>query len=175
MSVDIKSLPVMDKPTFLNLFGSIYEHSEWVADQLWREKEALLSNIDNAAARIHQAMAAIVDSSTDEQKLVLLRAHPDLAGKAALAGELTIESTSEQAGAGLDKCSVSELAEFQSLNDQYKTKFEFPFIMAVKGANKVAILQGFKTRIHHSREEEFITAINEVHKIARFRLDALFE
>ncbi|QUX95489.1 OHCU decarboxylase [Marinomonas sp. CT5] len=163
----------MEEADFIALFSRIYEHSEWVAEALWRQKsqnpETYLDSID----KIRLAMADIVEQSSDEQKLILLRAHPDLAGKAALAGQLTQESTSEQAGAGLDQCTPEELTQFLQLNDTYREKFGFPFIMAVKGATKEQILMGFESRMPNDWQTEFDRAMSEVHKIAGFRLSDL--
>ncbi|MBR7887792.1 2-oxo-4-hydroxy-4-carboxy-5-ureidoimidazoline decarboxylase [Marinomonas sp. A79] len=155
---------------FISLFGRIYEHSDWVAEALWRQKAEHPSGYFKDMATIQAAMRNIVEQSTDEQKLLLLRAHPDLAGKAAVAGTLTMESTSEQAGAGLDQCSEEELAHFLQLNNDYHEKFGFPFIMAVKGATKAQILAGFKERTPNDWQTEFDRAMSEVHKIAGFRL-----
>ena len=102
--------------------------------------------------------------------LDLINAHPDLAGKAAIAGELTEASTSEQAGAGIHECTEEEFARFTELNEAYKDKFQFPFIMAVKGSNRHQIIAAFEQRIHNSPEQEFITALQEINKIALFRL-----
>ncbi|QRV23675.1 2-oxo-4-hydroxy-4-carboxy-5-ureidoimidazoline decarboxylase [Marinomonas foliarum] len=160
----------MEEADFIALFSSIYEHSTWVAEELWRQKMAHPSEHFDSIDKIKATMADIVEQSTDEQKLILLRAHPDLAGKAALAGELTHASTSEQSGAGLDQCSEEELAHFLQLNDTYREKFGFPFIMAVKGATKDQILSGFKARMPNDWQTEFDRAMSEVHKIAGFRL-----
>lgn len=173
MILDRFALQVLDKDEFIYMFGEIYEHSSWVAEGLWEDKECWVDS-DDLAVTVHQLMKGIVDNQDEATKLALLRAHPDLAGRAAMAGKLTMSSTKEQASAGLDQCSAEELELFHQLNDEYKSKFDFPFIMAVKGANKDKILNGFKQRIPNTREVEFATALAEVHKIAKFRLDALF-
>lgn len=159
-----------DETDFVSLLSGIYEHSAWVAEQLWQQKLEQPVGYFDDLEKIQQAMREIVDQSTDEQKLMLLRAHPDLAGKAALVGELTEASKSEQAGAGLDECTDIELAHFLQLNDQYSQKFGFPFIMAVKGATKEQILAGFEERMPNDWQTEFDRAISEVHNIAGFRL-----
>ncbi len=117
-------------------------------------------------------MAAVVNGAVDDDKRTLLRAHPDLAGKLALA-DLTQSSQSEQTGAGLDQCTENELARFTELNDIYKKKFGFPFIFAVKGFHRTDILNAFERRVKNDVETEFNEAINQVHRIARLRLDAL--
>jgi 2-oxo-4-hydroxy-4-carboxy-5-ureidoimidazoline decarboxylase len=119
---------------------------------------------------LHQALAAIVDAAPPERQLALLCAHPDLAGRLAVRGELTAESTAEQASAGLDKCTPEEFQRFTALNEAYKRKFPFPFIMAVKGKSRGEILAAFERRIHNTEEVEFRTALSEVHKIALLRL-----
>lgn len=161
----------MDRDQFVKHFGGIYEHSAWVAEQAYDHSDIELDDLE----ALTKALYAEVEAATPETQLALLRAHPDLAGKAAVQGELTAASTSEQAGAGLDKCSAEEFSRFQSFNDAYVSHFEFPFIMAVKGANRHLILDAFEKRLNNSREEEFKTALGEVHKIARFRLAAWFE
>ena len=105
----------------------------------------------------------------------MIRAHPDLAGKAALAGELTDDSTREQAGAGLDQCSPEEMARFERLNEAYKAKFGFPFVMAVKGSDRYAILDAFEVRLENTPAEERRTAVEQINRIARFRLEARAE
>jgi 2-oxo-4-hydroxy-4-carboxy-5-ureidoimidazoline decarboxylase len=120
-------------------------------------------------------MAACVELAGVEAQLALLRAHPDLAGKLAVRGELTAESTSEQAGAGLDRCSPKEFEEFQRLNDVYNTRFGFPFILAVKGYDRAGILEEFRRRVGNAPKAEFREALDQVHRIARLRLQALAE
>ena len=161
----------LSKEDFLSHFAGIYEHSAWVAELLWSQLEVSIErNCFDSAAAVASQMKLIVNTAQSEQQLALLRAHPDLAGKAALAGELTDDSSKEQAGLGLDQCSPVELVKFQQLNTEYQSKFGFPFIMAVKGATKEQVIAGFESRIHNSTTEEFQRAINEVHKIAAFRL-----
>lgn len=168
----LKNRPsALNKDEFMHQFAGVYEHSDWVAELLWDQIQVSIERecfdtVDAIAGQMHN----IVDTANYDLKLALLRAHPDLAGKAAMAGELTDDSTSEQAGVGLDELTEEEFQRFQSINDNYKAKFEFPFIMAVKGATKVQIFDGFDSRIDNSVEVEFIRAVNEVHKIAGFRL-----
>lgn len=155
---------------FTELYGGIYEHSHWVAEAAWQERSG--DSLDSVAG-LHAAMAAAVDAADEGKQERLICAHPDLAGKAAIRGELTAESKAEQSGAGLDSCTAEEFAEFQSLNKAYKSKFGFPFIIAVKGHNRHSILAAFRARLNNEREREFKTALGEIHKIARFRLEAL--
>ncbi|MGB0944668.1 MAG: 2-oxo-4-hydroxy-4-carboxy-5-ureidoimidazoline decarboxylase [Marinomonas sp.] len=171
MTILINKPSELSKDAFMAQFAGVYEHSDWVAELLWQQLEVSVEKqcFDTVDA-IASQMKNIVDTASYDLKLALLRAHPDLAGKAALAGELTDDSTSEQAGVGLDELNEEEFQRFQHINDSYKTKFEFPFIMAVKGATKTQIFDGFDARIDNSVEVEFARAVNEVHKIAGFRL-----
>jgi len=153
---------------FIGLYGGIYEHSAWVAEETWDNRG---DNADNDS--LAEKLARCVDDATHEAKLTLIRAHPDLAGKAAIAGELTEESTDEQAAAGIDRCTPEEYEQFQSLNAAYKEKFGFPFVMAVRNSNRHDILEAFTTRLKNDNETEFATAISEIHKIARLRLEAM--
>jgi 2-oxo-4-hydroxy-4-carboxy-5-ureidoimidazoline decarboxylase len=155
---------------FMALYGGIYEHSAWIAEAAWATRQG--TNLDSVDG-LHGAMATAVDAAEESAQERLICAHPDLAGKAAIRGELTAESKAEQSGAGLDACTPQEFEEFQSLNKAYKTKFGFPFIIAVKGHNRHSILAAFRARLSNEREREFKTALGEIHKIARFRLEAL--
>ena len=159
---------MMDTHDFIARFSGVYEHSPWVA-----EKVAPLVNAGDAIDTLAALMADCVDNASTEQQLALIRAHPDLAGKAQLAGELTEESTNEQASAGLDQCSAEEYEEFQALNAAYLEKFGFPFVMAVRGSDRAAILDAFAARLDNDYELEFETALIEIHKIARLRLEAM--
>ncbi|REG83267.1 2-oxo-4-hydroxy-4-carboxy-5-ureidoimidazoline decarboxylase [Marinomonas pollencensis] len=159
----------MSKQDFIAHFKDIYEHSEWVAQAAWLVVHAQQEKFDRREA-LQSLLKSLVDDSDHERKLTLLRLHPDLAGKAALSGQLTHASTSEQAGAGLDQCTAQELARFAEYNNAYKSKYGFPFIMAVKGATKFDILAGFESRLNNSVEQEFQMALSQVHKIAGFRL-----
>ena len=158
-----------DKDAFIERFGGVYEHSSWVAADSWPACQ-----MAHDAEQLAAIMAATVDGAPRHDKLALIRAHPDLAGRLAVAGELTAESAQEQASAGLDQCSAEEFEQFQALNAAYVEKFEFPFVMAVRGRHRSEILAAFAERLHHSPEEEFATAIREIHKIARMRLEQLF-
>ncbi|PWQ98078.1 2-oxo-4-hydroxy-4-carboxy-5-ureidoimidazoline decarboxylase [Leucothrix pacifica] len=158
----------MSKARFIEVFGGVYEHSAWLAEAVY--EQGLTASDDHVDA-LSQRFQAVLDVATKAQKLALINAHPDLAGKAAAEGRLTKESTSEQSGAGIDQCTEEEYARFQTLNAAYKDKFQFPFIKAVKGSNRHIILAAFETRIHHDWETEYQQAITEIHKIARFRLE----
>jgi OHCU decarboxylase len=123
--------------------------------------------------RVHAALVAVFRAASEEERLGVLRAHPDLAGRLAIAGELTEDSRKEQAGAGLDRLSPAEHARFTELNTAYTQKFGFPFIIAVKGLTKDDILAAFERRIDNSREEEFSTAAAQVERIALLRLSSM--
>ena len=160
----------LDREEFLARFGAVYEHSPWIAETVF---EAGLTPRHDRPSGLHEAMRRVVEDSPRDRQLALLRAHPDLAGKLAVAGGLTAQSASEQAGAGLDRCTAEEFARFTALNDAYKAKFGFPFIIAVKGRNRREILAAFETRLANDSVIEFRTALDEVHKIALFRLREL--
>jgi OHCU decarboxylase len=153
---------------FIARYAGIYEHSAWVA-----EEAAPVVAGSTDVERIAAVMADCVDNASLERQLALIRAHPDLAGKAQIAGELTEDSTSEQASAGLDQCSADEYERFQTLNDAYREKFGFPFVMAVRGSGRAGILAAFAGRLENDADAEFETALTEIHKIARLRLQAL--
>ena len=157
----------LDRAQFVALHGRVYEHSPWIAETLW---DAGLKPEHDEVEALHRALESIVEAAPRARQLALLNAHPDLAGRLAVRGELTAESTSEQAGAGLDKCSPEEFRRFTELNDAYKKKFGFPFILAVKGKQRAEILANFEQRIHHDPETEFRTALDQVHRIALLRL-----
>lgn len=160
----------MSRDEFVTVFADIYEHSPWVAEQTFDQG---ISTEDDTIAHLHGRMAAVMNNADKQAQLDLINAHPDLAGKAALEGTLTEASTNEQAGAGIDQCTPEEFERFTTLNDAYKEKFQFPFIMAVKGSNRHQILAAFEERIHNDYDTEFERAVNEINKIAEFRLSAM--
>ena len=157
------------KSEFITLFESIYEHSDWVIKNIIKNN----SNVPNTINELKIKMKNEVDKSSENLKLKLLRAHPELGIKKSQLSSLTEASQEEQKSAGLDQCSEEEYQEIKSLNKLYKEKFQFPFIIAVKGLNRLHIIKSMKKRVDNNYEEEFLTAINEVHKIAKIRLDAL--
>jgi OHCU decarboxylase len=120
-------------------------------------------------------MVAVVLAAPHPQKLALIRAHPDLAGRLAVEGSLTEASTSEQTSAGLDHCTPEEFARFQVLNDAYKARFGFPFVMAVRGRSRAEILDSFARRLKNDRETEFDEALAQIAEIARLRLAEIIE
>ena len=158
----------MDRATFLARFGHVFEHSPWVAEGAF---DAGLR--PDTAEGLHAAMVAVLRSAPRQRQLDLLNAHPDLAGKLAVSGELTADSGSEQASAGLDRCTPEEFRRFTELNGAYKAKFGFPFIMAVKGSSRAQILEAFERRLRNTPEEEFATALSQVERITLWRLKDL--
>lgn len=157
-----------EQAAFVERYGGIYEDSAWVA-------ECAAAVLDAGASQdeIRRVMADCVDNADTATLLALIRAHPDLAGKAALRGELSAASTEEQASAGLDQCTPAEYEKLLWLNTEYRRKFGFPFVMAVRGAGRSDILARFAERLDNPPEVEFETALTEIHRIARLRLDAL--
>lgn len=149
---------------FLKVYGGIYEHSPWIAEGAYKTGAATVRDM-------HSVMKKTVAAGTDAQKLALIRAHPDLAP--AIGTDLTASSVSEQKGAGLKECTPEEYAEFQQLNRDYKSKFGFPFIVAVKGLHRTDILKLFRQRMHNDAKTEFATALAQIDRIAYFRLMAL--
>lgn len=160
----------LPRADFVARFGGVYEHSPWVAERAF---DAGLGAETAAARGLSAALHAQVEAGGHDRRLALLRAHPDLAGKLALAGGLTADSSAEQAGAGLDQCTAAELAEFQSLNDRYKAKFGFPYVFAVRGRHRTQILENFRARAENDPEPEFAEAIEQVRRIALMRLEAM--
>lgn len=158
----------MDRASFVARFGGVFEHSPWVAEGAWGA-----GNVPDDADGLHAAMVAVLRAADHDRKLALLNAHPDLAGRLALRGELTADSTAEQASAGLDRCTPEEFARFTELNDAYKARFGFPFILAVKGRSRADILEAFETRLSNGPEEEFATALAQVERITWLRLKDL--
>jgi len=152
---------------FIERFGGVFEHSPWVAE---RAHELELGPAHDSAEGLWHAMARVFRSASQEERLGVLKAHPDLAGKLAQARRLTVESAAEQASAGLDVLTDVERARFEALNASYVERFGFPFIVAVKGLDKSAILDAFERRLENRRDEELATACREVERIARLRL-----
>lgn len=165
--MQLSKLNACDRPSFVATLGGIFEHSPWVAERAFEARP--FPSID----ALHGAMVRAMRGAPEATQLALIRAHPELAGKAAIRGELTADSTQEQSGAGLDRCSPEEFARLTDLNASYNAKFGFPFILAVKGHDRASILREFARRLEHDRGEEFEEALAQIACIARFRLDAL--
>ena len=157
----------LSRDDFIARFGGIFEHSAWVAEGAYDHG---LGPESDTPEGLHTDMATIMRAAAKERQLALINAHPDLAGKLHAAGRLTQDSTKEQSSAGLDMLTDAERRRFTELNDSYKARFGFPFILAVKGKTKADILQAFETRLHHSEDQEFATALEQIEKIALLRL-----
>ncbi len=157
----------MQRDEFVTAYGGIFEHSVWIAERAF---DLELGPAHDTAGGLHNALARMFRSASDEERLGVLTAHPDLAGKLAQAKRLTQESTSEQASAGLDALTDEERAAFTELNQRYTDKFGFPFIIAVRDHDKASILQAFQRRIEQDRDTEFAEACRQVERIAEFRL-----
>jgi 2-oxo-4-hydroxy-4-carboxy-5-ureidoimidazoline decarboxylase len=157
----------LDREEFLARFGGLYEHSPWVAEEAWERRPF------GDAAGLAAAFEAAVLAAPEERRVALLRAHPELAGREARAGELTAASAGEQAGAGLDRLSRDQAERLARLNADYRERFGFPFVIAVHGHTPESILAAGEARLDSPRAAELETAIDEVLKIARARLAAL--
>lgn len=160
----------MDRTEFVERFGGIFEHSEWIAERAF---DLELGPAHDSAAGLHNALARMFRSASAAERLGVLTAHPDLAGKLASAKRLTAESTAEQASAGLDALTDAERAQFTELNEAYVAKHGFPFIIAVKDHTKDSILAAFQARIANDTDTEFTMACKQVERIARIRLEQI--
>ncbi len=165
MTSSLQHLNLCDTPEFIATLSGIYEHSSWIP-----ERSAAQRPFANLTA-LKLALRATVIAATQEEQLGLIRAHPELAGKA---GELTKESTGEQAKAGLNNCSPEQFAALQKLNADYNARFGFPFILAVKGASRDQIISSFSRRARNCREDELAENLRQVNRIAELRLNDLF-
>jgi 2-oxo-4-hydroxy-4-carboxy-5-ureidoimidazoline decarboxylase len=166
----VSRLNVMDQGEFISACDGSFENSSWIAERAWKSRPFA------SVGDLHEKMTNVVAQSSTEEKLSLVRAHPDLVGKLARDGKLTRESSDEQAAAGLAKLSADEIAAFERFNAQYREKFGFPFVICARQNRKVAILDAFPRRLANSRETELAAALAEVFKIAQLRLaDAVWE
>ncbi|MCB1599338.1 MAG: 2-oxo-4-hydroxy-4-carboxy-5-ureidoimidazoline decarboxylase [Xanthomonadales bacterium] len=154
----------LSQEQFTAILGGIFEHSPWIAAASW--SQGPFSDVD----ALHAAMCRVLADADDEAKLRLIRAHPELAGRAAIRGELTEASSREQSGAGLDQCSAEEFAELTRLNRAYNERFGFPFILAVRGHTRSSIIANMAERLGNSRETEIATALAQIERIALLRL-----
>lgn len=154
---------------FVERFGTLFEHSPWVAEGAWRARPFA------DLAELHGAFLDAVRNASDERRVALIRAHPDLAGKAALAGELTPESASEQLSAGLDRLSPEEYERFHRLNAAYRKRFDLPFVVCVRDHSKESIFAAAETRLEHTLPEEIEAALAEISRITYLRLRDIVE
>ncbi|MEJ0089026.1 MAG: 2-oxo-4-hydroxy-4-carboxy-5-ureidoimidazoline decarboxylase [Limisphaerales bacterium] len=164
MSFTVSQINQFDRTEFVRVIGPVFEHSPWIAEAASLKKPFV------DADGLYRALCDIVKHAEVEKQLALIRAHPDLVGRAALAGTLTQESTNEQASAGLGELSAEEIELFQKQNAAYKSKFGFPFVICARLNKKETVLAGFEQRLKNTRAEEIYTALMEIFKIAELRL-----
>jgi len=163
----LDELNAMDTGPFVAALAGIFEHSPWVAEHVVTARP--FANVE----ALHAAMCAAVAAAEPPLQMKLIRAHPQLAGKAAIRGELTVASSHEQRGAGLDQCSAEEFAEITQLNSAYDQRFGFPFILAVKRHTRGSIIVNMRERLGNARPAEITEALRQIGRIAYFRLEAL--
>src|ERR1700743_2540746 len=166
---DMAAINAMDRAAFVEKFGGIFEHSPWLAEQAWEKLP--FADVD----ALHEAMVEVAKFAPAPRQLALLQAHPDLAGKEAQAGAMTASSVAEQASAGLNSLSPAEMTELSGLNAAYKTKFGFPFIIAVRMHTKEGIFFEFKRRLQNETQIEFANDLQNVYIITRLRLNKLLD
>jgi 2-oxo-4-hydroxy-4-carboxy-5-ureidoimidazoline decarboxylase len=167
--ISLSQLNIASDADFVRTLGGIYEHSDWVPQRLIEQRPFP----DWKNLRI--AMRDVVENASHLEKLALIRAHPDLAGKLARAGQLTAESAKEQAGLGLDRLTDEEYELFQRQNECYRERFGFPFIICARLTTKRGVLDAFEKRLENSADEEISQALTQIHEIARLRLEDLSE
>jgi 2-oxo-4-hydroxy-4-carboxy-5-ureidoimidazoline decarboxylase len=154
-----------DQAAFTAALGHLFEHSPWVAEETWPRRP--FRDVEH----LHAELCATMRGASHQQQAALIRAHPDLAGRLAHERKLTVESEREQAAAGLDQLSVAEIEAFQKLNDAYRARFGFPFIICARLNARAAIFKAMQSRLPNPIAQEFDTALAEIEKIARLRLD----
>ena len=164
----INNINKLSEIQFIKIFANIFENSQFIAEALYKKKGDGFNDFEDLIKK----MLNIFENTTKEQKLKILNAHPDLADKAKIAS-LTSDSKKEQNSVGLDLCTEDEFNEFKKLNDLYKKKFGFLFILAVKGKDKIEILNNFRTRVNSEPQIEFEEAVKQVKRIASLRLEEL--
>ena len=165
-TVTIDELNDMTRVLFVGALGEIFEMSPWIAEAAWEARPF------GSAVALWQAMMDVVTQAGRERQVALLRAHPDLGGKAARVAAMTEHSNVEQSGAGLDRLDDAEFERFHELNDAYRDKFGFPFIIAVKDYDKAGILAAFEVRLQNGADEELTECLIQVGRIAELRLTA---
>ncbi len=159
--MDMRRLNSLNREDFVDAAGWIFEHSPWVAERAWTRRP--FATVD----ALHLAMVEEVESASPEEQIALLRAHPDLGTRA----RVSDASSAEQKGAGLDQLTPQEFDRLQRLNAEYRGKNGFPFLFAVRGSTKHDVLQALEQRLDESPEQEYRTALRQVYRIARFRLE----
>ena len=167
--LSIEEVNRMDYGEFVSRFGAVFERSPWVAEGAWGRRP--FGDLDG----LHGSFVRTIHEAPEDRRVALIRAHPDLAGKAALAGELTEKSANEQASAGLDRLSPGEYERFHRLNAAYGEKFGLPYVVCVRDNTKETIFAGAERRLANTREEEIEAALAEISRIGRLRLEDLVE
>lgn len=170
----LSQLNSAEPATFIDTLRGIYEHSPWIAERAVGQRP--FANV----TALKLALQTIVRNATEDEQLGLIRAHPELAGKAAIAGQLTQESTQEQAKSGLNLCSAQEYAVLHKLNSDYNARFGFPFILAVKGPDgngltRQSIIDTFARRLKHQRSAEMAECLRQIDRIAELRINDLLQ
>ena len=163
--VTAQALSQLDQEEFVAALDGLYEHSPWVAQRAWRARPFA------SRTQLFETLCGVLREASGEELMKLVRAHPELAGKAAVRGELTEESTREQASARLDACTLEEFERLQQLNAAYQEKFGFPFIIAVRGLDRAKIIAHFSARLNNDSETEFREALRQIERIAALRLE----
>jgi 2-oxo-4-hydroxy-4-carboxy-5-ureidoimidazoline decarboxylase len=166
--ITLQEINVLDENAFIHTLSGLFEGPPWIVTQAWSSRPF------TSLEQLYQALCTIMYQAPIEQQIALLNAHPDLVGRAALAGTLTPASTSEQASAGLDHLTTEEITTFQRLNLAYRDRFGFPFVICARENKKASILDGFATRLQHTREQEIEIALREVAKICALRVLDIF-
>lgn len=164
MSLTLSRLNKLNSAEFVAGVGPVFEHSPWIAELAWPKRPFA------TLMELHRIMCETIRGAGWEKQLALIRAHPDLVGRAAIAGTLTHESAKEQTCAGLNRLSPEEIALFQKHNNAYRDRFSIPFVICARLNKKEAILAGFEKRLQNTREQEIQIALEEIFKIAEFRL-----
>jgi OHCU decarboxylase len=164
LPISLPKLNELSQPDFVSICGPCFEHSPWIAERTWRHRPFATREA------LHAALLQTLGEASHDEQISLIRAHPDLVGKLAQAGELTRESTGEQAAAGLTALTADEVTLFNKYNAEYRKKFGFPFIICARENKKEAILAAFPLRLANTAEQEHATALTEIGKIAKLRL-----
>ena len=167
--LSLQEINTFDEAAFVSCLGGLFEGPPWIVARAWYARPF------TSRDHLYQTLCSILYAAPVEQQVALLRVHPDLVGRAALAGTLSPASTHEQASAGLDRLSPEEIMTFQRYNAAYHDRFDFPFVICARENKKESILAGFATRLHNTREQEIEIALGEVAKICAFRLHDLVD
>lgn len=168
--ITLQELNSLDQQAFTERLNTLFEGPPWIVSASWQNRPF------RDSTHLYNTLCHVMYNAPLDQQIALLQAHPDLVGRAALAGTLTPASTAEQASAGLDRLSPAEIVAFTDYNQAYRERFGFPFVICARENKKDQILSGFQTRLHHTREQELATALAEVAKICMFRLrDLVFQ